>query len=174
MVCLSVFVCPVGAGWSEVLLHGAAPGTLLFASPATSHAPNGTVIWLMSTIGTQIGTLLVSNIQNGISCPMLDSWHDGFWAESGFERPGTTIRSRSPSGARNHAKFSSCFWQLGRSARASIASSWWVLGHTCRCCFSTHPSFYGDLQDSSKLKSYAHPLSKGWRYPLLVGYTYGS
>ncbi|CAK9070657.1 unnamed protein product [Durusdinium trenchii] len=47
-------------------------GTLLFASPATSHAPNGTVIWLMSTIGTQIGTLLVSNIQNGISCPMLE------------------------------------------------------------------------------------------------------
>ena len=51
-----------------------APGTLLFASPFTATAPNGTVIWIMSTIGAQIGMVLVSNVQNGISCPMLAAW----------------------------------------------------------------------------------------------------
>lgn len=47
-------------------------GTLLFATPFTATAPNGTVIWIMSTIGAQIGMVLVSNVQNGISCPMLE------------------------------------------------------------------------------------------------------
>lgn len=44
------------------------------ASPETPTAPSGTVIWLMSTIGSQLGTVLASDIQNGISCPMLESW----------------------------------------------------------------------------------------------------
>lgn len=55
----------------------APPGTLLFATPFTATAPNGTVIWIMSTIGAQIGMLLVSNVQNGISCPMLAAWRRG-------------------------------------------------------------------------------------------------
>eukprot|EP00435_Cladocopium_sp_Y103_P069292 s636_g33.t1 len=50
----------------------AALGTLLFATPFTATAPNGTVIWIMSTIGAQIGMVLVSDVQNGISCPMLE------------------------------------------------------------------------------------------------------
>ena len=53
------------------------PGTLLFATPFTATAPNGTVIWIMSTIGAQIGMVLVSNVQNGISCPMLAAWRRG-------------------------------------------------------------------------------------------------
>ena len=52
------------------------PGTLVMASPETPSAPSGTVIWLMSTIGSQLGTVLASNIQNGISCPMLESWRN--------------------------------------------------------------------------------------------------
>jgi len=55
----------------------APPGTLLFATPFTATAPNGTVIWIMSTIGAQIGMVLVSNVQNGISCPMLAAWRRG-------------------------------------------------------------------------------------------------
>lgn len=47
-------------------------GTLVMASPETPTAPSGTVIWLMSTIGSQLGTVLASDIQNGISCPMLE------------------------------------------------------------------------------------------------------
>lgn len=43
-------------------------GSLLFAWPR----PSGTVVWLLSSIGTQLGTLMASNISNGISCPMME------------------------------------------------------------------------------------------------------
>ena len=63
---------------SRIFHHSLSPsetqGTLVMASPETPTAPSGTVIWLMSTIGSQLGTVLASDIQNGISCPMLESW----------------------------------------------------------------------------------------------------
>ncbi|CAJ1399805.1 unnamed protein product [Effrenium voratum] len=61
---------------SVALLMGAinsvSYGTLTFASPVTDKVPCGIFIWLLSTLGSQLGTLLASNIRNGISCPMLE------------------------------------------------------------------------------------------------------
>ena len=73
----------VGVVFLMSAINAVSYGTLLFAAvdepaaKASGHSyptmvPNGTSVWLLSQLGAQLGTLLFSDMRNGICCPMLE------------------------------------------------------------------------------------------------------